>query len=146
MVGLRVKEGGGGGSGGGGGGVLFFRAEDGIRDYDVTGVQTCALPIYEYFPIRKYSPSFFIRSLRYLLEFCTFDTRPKYDDRTVVVAALQIIGVNPRGIRSKQLDSTVGIAAFEVVGVDPWHILLHDCWEVTARYQSPRSSQTDLSC
>ena len=24
---------------------FFFRAEDGIRDYDVTGVQTCALPI-----------------------------------------------------------------------------------------------------
>src|SRR3989442_10295749 len=25
---------------------LFFQAEDGIRDADVTGVQTCALPIY----------------------------------------------------------------------------------------------------
>src|SRR5437667_753114 len=25
--------------------VFFFRAEDGIRDRDVTGVQTCALPI-----------------------------------------------------------------------------------------------------
>src|SRR5256885_4193891 len=25
--------------------VLFFQAEDGIRDYKVTGVQTCALPI-----------------------------------------------------------------------------------------------------
>ena len=36
----------GGGVGGGGGGVFFFQAEDGIRDYDVTGVQTCALPIF----------------------------------------------------------------------------------------------------
>src|SRR5256885_8029990 len=28
-------------------GVFFvFQAEDGIRDYKVTGVQTCALPIY----------------------------------------------------------------------------------------------------
>ena len=26
-------------------GVFFFQAEDGIRDYKVTGVQTCALPI-----------------------------------------------------------------------------------------------------
>src|SRR5256885_2945265 len=26
-------------------GVSFFQAEDGIRDYKVTGVQTCALPI-----------------------------------------------------------------------------------------------------
>ena len=27
------------------GSCFFFQAEDGIRDYDVTGVQTCALPI-----------------------------------------------------------------------------------------------------
>src|ERR1022692_3306029 len=27
---------------------LFFQAEDGIRDYKVTGVQTCALPILSY--------------------------------------------------------------------------------------------------
>src|SRR5256885_7182140 len=27
---------------------FFFQAEDGIRDYKVTGVQTCALPIFEY--------------------------------------------------------------------------------------------------
>src|SRR5699024_678243 len=26
---------------------LFFQAEDGIRDRNVTGVQTCALPIYQ---------------------------------------------------------------------------------------------------
>ena len=31
---------------GGGGGGFFFQAEDGIRDRLVTGVQTCALPIY----------------------------------------------------------------------------------------------------
>src|SRR5256885_9938753 len=29
---------------------FFFQAEDGIRDYKVTGVQTCALPIY---PVEK---------------------------------------------------------------------------------------------
>src|SRR5690606_40338154 len=27
--------------------TFFFQAEDGIRDFHVTGVQTCALPIYE---------------------------------------------------------------------------------------------------
>src|SRR5690606_25820777 len=27
-------------------GNFFFQAEDGIRDFHVTGVQTCALPIY----------------------------------------------------------------------------------------------------
>src|SRR5256885_12396319 len=31
---------------------FFFQAEDGIRDYKVTGVQTCALPILaSYFPL-----------------------------------------------------------------------------------------------
>src|SRR5688500_3922422 len=29
---------------------FFFQAEDGIRDYKVTGVQTCALPIFERTP------------------------------------------------------------------------------------------------
>src|SRR5256885_8087721 len=28
--------------------TFFFQAEDGIRDYKVTGVQTCALPISRY--------------------------------------------------------------------------------------------------
>ena len=28
---------------------FFFQAEDGIRDADVTGVQTCALPIFNVF-------------------------------------------------------------------------------------------------
>src|SRR5256885_6159161 len=28
------------------GSYFFFQAEDGVRDYKVTGVQTCALPIY----------------------------------------------------------------------------------------------------
>src|SRR5205807_3111059 len=28
--------------------IFFFQAEDGIRDYKVTGVQTCALPIFRF--------------------------------------------------------------------------------------------------
>src|SRR5262249_57818853 len=36
-------------------GVFFFQAEDGIRDWSVTGVQTCALPI-------SYTP-FFVNRL-----------------------------------------------------------------------------------
>src|SRR5690606_41164689 len=31
---------------------FFFQAEDGIRDFHVTGVQTCALPIYLHQPGR----------------------------------------------------------------------------------------------
>src|SRR5256885_10838156 len=38
---------------------FFFQAEDGIRDYKVTGVQTCALPI-----SRRTGPSSPVRSRR----------------------------------------------------------------------------------
>src|SRR5690606_40078962 len=31
--------------------LFFFQAEDGIRDFHVTGVQTCALPISEIYKI-----------------------------------------------------------------------------------------------
>src|SRR5438093_13262400 len=34
--------------------IFFFQAEDGIRDWSVTGVQTCALPI---LPLRLFSVS-----------------------------------------------------------------------------------------
>src|SRR5690606_40778498 len=33
--------------------VFFFQAEDGIRDFHVTGVQTCALPIFEH--VQRYA-------------------------------------------------------------------------------------------
>src|SRR5690606_40943037 len=32
---------------------LFFQAEDGIRDFHVTGVQTCALPIFKVEALRR---------------------------------------------------------------------------------------------
>src|SRR5699024_12098884 len=50
--------------------VLFFQAEDGIRDRNVTGVQTCALPILKRLPVSLLaglrppcSPSPFLRRL-----------------------------------------------------------------------------------
>src|SRR5436305_14233980 len=39
---------------------FFFQAEDGIRDADVTGVQTCALPIFDHVP--------FVRPLHQLVD------------------------------------------------------------------------------
>src|SRR2546426_9839204 len=36
---------------------FFFQAEDGIRDYKVTGVQTCALPIFAGTPMPSYADS-----------------------------------------------------------------------------------------
>src|ERR1035437_2648284 len=36
---------------------FFFQAEDGIRDIGVTGVQTCALPIWNAAEVRRLFPS-----------------------------------------------------------------------------------------
>src|SRR2546430_6932298 len=36
--------------------IFFFQAEDGIRDLTVTGVQTCALPIYHRGGVRIVGP------------------------------------------------------------------------------------------
>src|SRR2546428_9160700 len=36
-------------------GYFFFQAEDGIRDLIVTGVQTCALPIYLKSPVNAFA-------------------------------------------------------------------------------------------
>src|SRR2546430_10543454 len=44
--------------------IFFFQAEDGIRDLTVTGVQTCALPIY-------------IKRTNYLKRLCPFIRRTK---------------------------------------------------------------------
>src|SRR5256885_10802782 len=37
---------------------FFFQAEDGIRDYKVTGVQTCALPIFDKLFVSRYRETF----------------------------------------------------------------------------------------
>src|SRR5437016_2662966 len=38
---------------------FFFQAEDGIRDWSVTGVQTCALPILLFFHFLQFPEQFF---------------------------------------------------------------------------------------
>src|SRR5690606_39793689 len=42
---------------------FFFQAEDGIRDFHVTGVQTCALPIFK--EALRYRCTFIKRGSRY---------------------------------------------------------------------------------
>src|SRR5688500_15664139 len=64
---------------------LFFQAEDGIRDYKVTGVQTCALPIWR--------PDFVLRNDHPHVCHRTFDSG---EAKKVVAAALR--GVENRGL------------------------------------------------
>src|SRR3989442_5099395 len=67
--------------------VFFFQAEDGIRDADVTGVQTCALPISS--PER-------LRRLLGLVVVAVHELRPAQDelprlaDRHLAVAGVEI--------------------------------------------------------
>src|SRR5690606_40915893 len=41
----------------------FFQAEDGIRDFHVTGVQTCALPICRDFSAREFHTALLTRQI-----------------------------------------------------------------------------------
>src|SRR5690606_35065849 len=60
---------------------FFFQAEDGIRDFHVTGVQTCALPIY----IAGFSPN-----MREVLEKFDFDnTISKLDEAGLLFQVLE---------------------------------------------------------
>src|SRR6266511_5574334 len=49
---------------------FFFQAEDGIRDFHVTGVQTCALPISHEYALRDRLP------LRFYLDAGVLETLP----------------------------------------------------------------------
>ena len=65
--------------------VFFFQAEDGIRDYDVTGVQTCALPIYStvYAGFNLTSPMY--QGDRYKLVPVDENGNPSWGSTTVIV-------------------------------------------------------------
>src|SRR5260370_10077913 len=56
---------------------FFFQAEDGIRDSSVTGVQTCALPIYRGSTVAKLCASPHAKVLA-----CDTDWRRRYRDRS----------------------------------------------------------------
>src|SRR6266566_8542496 len=56
---------------------FFFQAEDGIRDYKVTGVQTCALPI----------SGAYLCLMHMRGEPRTMQLDPRYDDVAAEVAA-----------------------------------------------------------
>src|SRR5256885_4098938 len=54
---------------------FFFQAEDGIRDYKVTGVQTCALPIWQLLQAQASGVALFVAALCVsgdCLQFCVF--------------------------------------------------------------------------
>src|SRR5436305_7076935 len=79
---------------------LFFQAVDGIRDADVTGVQTCALPIYI---------EFIVAQLLRLGKLGSFDFNSRFyaDDDLIVGAAdpFQLFRIMYEVIRGGGLDA-----------------------------------------
>src|SRR5256885_11849605 len=62
---------------------VFFQAEDGIRDYKVTGVQTCALPISTYRSLAGR-----IRRARYMANISGARWQEAVDEHASIMAAL----------------------------------------------------------
>src|SRR2546426_5412775 len=68
--------------------IFFFQAEDGIRDYKVTGVQTCALPI-------SFLRIMFVGSIGMLLFFMVSGAlRAAGDARTPLRLGILLTGLN----------------------------------------------------
>src|SRR5699024_11857052 len=75
--------------------IFFFQAEDGIRDRNVTGVQTCALPIW--FAIR---PIIYASVLSAGVLLCAFSAHA--DERDQLKSIQADIAAKERAVRQKQ--------------------------------------------
>src|SRR5256885_11283165 len=66
--------------------LFFFQAEDGIRDYKVTGVQTCALPISDLAEAKKFADAIHAKFPGKLLAYnCSpsFNWKKKLDEVSI---------------------------------------------------------------
>src|SRR2546422_1815369 len=77
--------------------IFFFQAEDGIRDVAVTGVQTCALPIYQWHT-PGHSSGESLRGSPWVNDFYEFMGEHVFDaDLSVSVPTLDSL-MEPRGV------------------------------------------------
>src|SRR5690606_40230761 len=89
---------------------FFFQAEDGIRDFHVTGVQTCALPIY--YPL--YSVA--LAEWRGFV-FVNLDEKPKdtvadtFDEASVSLANWPLEELVSGHVFTKVMDCKIGRAS-----------------------------------
>src|SRR5260221_269097 len=62
--------------------LFFFQAEDGIRDHCVTGVQTCALPIWDFTSASRPATSFWRSSAAFVMLFSLGTNLTGHEGRT----------------------------------------------------------------
>src|SRR5690606_40955377 len=85
---------------------FFFQAEDGIRDFHVTGVQTCALPIFDargYGKTRSQNVSFSNREdIRRLLDHLGIDSATLIGNSRGGIMAIDFALEHPDRVRSEE--------------------------------------------
>src|SRR5205807_3601036 len=82
---------------------FFFQAEDGIRDYKVTGVQTCALPIWAPQPLQSPNLDDAPREFRHFISRCCEDKpESRYPDAGEALAAFEVLTATSREGRSEE--------------------------------------------
>src|SRR6266542_3424394 len=85
---------------------FFFQAEDGIRDATVTGVQTCALPIYEArTPLIISGPA--EQGARWYQQFARIAPRMRRDVHYEVDEGKHTVAINEEGVAT--VEQTLGI-------------------------------------
>src|SRR5690606_41017422 len=85
---------------------LFFQAEDGIRDFHVTGVQTCALPIYS-IVLKRFAERSVVEPYRYnprdRMNVSTGPgTRYRYGRPSATRSRISVEEIRSSGIRSEE--------------------------------------------
>src|SRR2546426_4313526 len=95
---------------------FFFQAEDGIRDYKVTGVQTCALPIFGAGDLLWFHSSYGREEIAHRIRFAkpvsSFRSQYAYDNVLYIVA-----GEVVRAVASRTWDDFVKERIFVPLGM-----------------------------
>src|SRR5699024_11690447 len=111
---------------------FFFQAEDGIRDRNVTGVQTCALPIYADHAVSHIKMSFTKDSKSQVeAELSTLVDRSELSDiQSESIAGLfsQIIREIKASFNGLPLDKIIFEADLNLLGLD------NDTMKITLRF------------
>src|SRR5690606_40846772 len=96
--------------------IFFFQAEDGIRDFHVTGVQTCALPIWLYL----YPSGVYLDLIADHLSQTVMKLQVRYDVERLVVVAHSMGGLVARGFVLRHAKSSALDVPLFVTISTPW--------------------------